>query len=435
MAMSPREIVNELDRYIIGQEDAKKAVAVALRNRYRRSKLSPEAREEITPKNIIMQGPTGVGKTEIARRLARLVKAPFIKVEATKFTEVGYVGRDVESMIRDLVECSIRLVKDEKMSEVGEEAKKIAENKIIDAIATTRSKKDPDTAKEVIRAQVEQDYRAGKLDKHLVSIEVDDTPRPVEQMNGAMEINVNEILGGFLPKKKKKRTLAVSDAVKILADEEMEKHIDMDNVSMEAIRRAEHDGIIFIDEIDKIAGKGSYGGPDVSREGVQRDILPIVEGCTVMTKYGAIKTDFILFIASGAFQVSNIHDLIPELQGRFPINVTLKSLTYDDFVSILTVPENSVTKQYKQLLAVDNIDLEFTDDAIEAMSRYAVMENEQGEDIGARRLHTIMESLLEDLSFNADGSHPMTTVKIDSKYVDEHLSVQAKQYDLKKYII
>ncbi|MBS6477015.1 MAG: ATP-dependent protease ATPase subunit HslU [Firmicutes bacterium] len=435
MAMSPREIVNELDRYIIGQEDAKKAVAVALRNRYRRSKLSPEAREEITPKNIIMQGPTGVGKTEIARRLARLVKAPFIKVEATKFTEVGYVGRDVESMIRDLVECSIRLVKDEKMSEVGEEAKKIAENKIIDAIATTRSKKDPDTAKEVIRAQVEQDYRAGKLDKHLVSIEVDDTPRPVEQMNGAMEINVNEILGGFLPKKKKKRTLAVSDAVKILADEEMEKHIDMDNVSMEAIRRAEQDGIIFIDEIDKIAGKGSYGGPDVSREGVQRDILPIVEGCTVMTKYGAIKTDFILFIASGAFQVSNIHDLIPELQGRFPINVTLKSLTYDDFVSILTVPENSVTKQYKQLLAVDNIDLEFTDDAIEAMSRYAVMENEQGEDIGARRLHTIMESLLEDLSFNADGSHPMTTVKIDSKYVDEHLSVQAKQYDLKKYII
>ncbi len=435
MAMSPREIVNELDRYIIGQEDAKKAVAVALRNRYRRSKLSPEAREEITPKNIIMQGPTGVGKTEIARRLARLVKAPFIKVEATKFTEVGYVGRDVESMIRDLVECSIRLVKDEKMSEVGEEAKKIAENKIIDAIATTRSKKDPDTAKEVIRAQVEQDYRAGKLDKHLVSIEVDDTPRPVEQMNGAMEINVNEILGGFLPKKKKKRTLAVSDAVKILADEEMEKHIDMDNVSMEAIRRAEQDGIIFIDEIDKIAGKSSYGGPDVSREGVQRDILPIVEGCTVMTKYGAIKTDFILFIASGAFQVSNIHDLIPELQGRFPINVTLKSLTYDDFVSILTVPENSVTKQYKQLLAVDNIDLEFTDDAIEAMSRYAVMENEQGEDIGARRLHTIMESLLEDLSFNADGSHPMTTVKIDSKYVDEHLSVQAKQYDLKKYII
>lgn len=435
MAMSPREIVNELDRYIIGQEDAKKAVAVALRNRYRRSKLSPEAREEITPKNIIMQGPTGVGKTEIARRLARLVKAPFIKVEATKFTEVGYVGRDVESMIRDLVECSIRLVKDEKMSEVGEDAKKIAENKIIDAIATTRSKKDPDTAKEVIRAQVEQDYRAGKLDKHLVSIEVDDTPRPVEQMNGAMEINVNEILGGFLPKKKKKRTLAVSDAVKILADEEMEKHIDMDNVSMEAIRRAEQDGIIFIDEIDKIAGKGSYGGPDVSREGVQRDILPIVEGCTVMTKYGAIKTDFILFIASGAFQVSNIHDLIPELQGRFPINVTLKSLTYDDFVSILTVPENSVTKQYKQLLAVDNIDLEFTDDAIEAMSRYAVMENEQGEDIGARRLHTIMESLLEDLSFNADGSHPMTTVKIDSKYVDEHLSVQAKQYDLKKYII
>ena len=250
-----------------------------------------------------------------------------------------------------------------------------------------------------------------------------------------MEINVNELLGGILPKKKKKRTLAVSDAVKILADEEMDKQIDMDNVYMEAIRRAEQNGIIFIDEIDKIAAKGSYGGPDVSREGVQRDILPIVEGCTVMTKYGAIKTDFILFIASGAFQISSVHDLIPELQGRFPINVTLKSLSYEDFIRILTVPENSITKQYKQLLAVDNIDLSFTDDAIAAISQYAVMENQQGEDIGARRLHTIMESLLEDLSFNADGTHPMTTVVVDKQYVDEHLSSQAKQYDLKKYII
>ena len=435
MSMSLREIVNELDRYIVGQDEAKKAVAIALRNRYRRSRLTEEEREEITPKNIIMQGPTGVGKTEIARRLAKLVKAPFIKVEATKFTEVGYVGRDVESMVRDLVECSIRLVKDEKRAELAEQAKKNAANKIIDAITSTRSKKNPDMAKDVIRAQVESDYAAGKLDSHLVSIEVEETPRPVEQVPGAMEINVNELLGGILPKKKKKRTLAVSDAVKILADEEMDKQIDMDNVYMEAIRRAEQNGIIFIDEIDKIAAKGSYGGPDVSREGVQRDILPIVEGCTVMTKYGAIKTDFILFIASGAFQISSVHDLIPELQGRFPINVTLKSLSYEDFIRILTVPENSITKQYKQLLAVDNIDLSFTDDAIAAISQYAVMENQQGEDIGARRLHTIMESLLEDLSFNADGTHPMTTVVVDKQYVDEHLSSQAKQYDLKKYII
>lgn len=435
MSMSPREIVNELDRYIVGQDEAKKAVAIALRNRYRRSRLTEEEREEITPKNIIMQGPTGVGKTEIARRLAKLVKAPFIKVEATKFTEVGYVGRDVESMVRDLVECSIRLVKDEKRAELAEQAKKNAANKIIDAITSTRSKKNPDMAKDIIRAQVENDYAAGKLDSHLVSIEVEETPRPVEQVPGAMEINVNELLGGILPKKKKKRTLAVSDAVKILADEEMDKQIDMDNVYMEAIRRAEQNGIIFIDEIDKIAAKGSYGGPDVSREGVQRDILPIVEGCTVMTKYGAIKTDFILFIASGAFQISSVHDLIPELQGRFPINVTLKSLSYEDFIRILTVPENSITKQYKQLLAVDNIDLSFTDDAIAAISQYAVMENQQGEDIGARRLHTIMESLLEDLSFNADGTHPMTTVVVDKQYVDEHLSSQAKQYDLKKYII
>ena len=435
MSMSPREIVNELDRYIVGQDEAKKAVAIALRNRYRRSRLTEEEREEITPKNIIMQGPTGVGKTEIARRLAKLVKAPFIKVEATKFTEVGYVGRDVESMVRDLVECSIRLVKDEKRAELAEQAKKNAANKIIVAITSTRSKKNPDMAKDVIRAQVESDYAAGKLDSHLVSIEVEETPRPVEQVPGAMEINVNELLGGILPKKKKKRTLAVSDAVKILADEEMDKQIDMDNVYMEAIRRAEQNGIIFIDEIDKIAAKGSYGGPDVSREGVQRDILPIVEGCTVMTKYGAIKTDFILFIASGAFQISSVHDLIPELQGRFPINVTLKSLSYEDFIRILTVPENSITKQYKQLLAVDNIDLSFTDDAIEAISQYGVMENEQGEDKGARRLHTIMESLLEDLSFNADGTHPMTTVVVDKQYVDEHLSSQAKQYDLKKYII
>jgi len=435
MSMSPKQIVAELDRFIIGQDEAKKAVAIALRNRYRRSMLSDEQREEITPKNIIMQGPTGVGKTEIARRLAKLVKAPFVKVEATKFTEVGYVGRDVESMIRDLVECAIRLVKDEQFQKVEETAKTIAENKIIDAITTTRSKKNPDTAKEVIRLQVEEDYKSGKLDNHLVAVEVEEAKRPTEIMPGGMEINIADIMGGMMPKRKKKRTLPVKEAVKILINEESEKQIDMDNVYSEAIRRAEQNGIIFIDEIDKIAAKGSHSGPDVSREGVQRDILPIVEGCTVMTKYGPIKTDFILFIASGAFQLSSVHDLIPELQGRFPINVVLHSLTEEDFIKILTVPENSVTKQYSQLLAVDNVNLIFTDDAIAELSKYAALENERGEDIGARRLHTIMERLLEELSFTADGSHPIVDVTIDKAYVEAHLGQEAKQYDLRKYIL
>ncbi len=436
MQLTPKQIVNELDRYIIGQEDAKRAVAIALRNRYRRSQLPDEIRDEITPKNIIMQGPTGVGKTEIARRLAKLVKAPFVKVEATKFTEVGYVGRDVESMIRDLVEVSIRLVKEEKMSEVEATSRVKAENKIIDAITSARKKKLTDTPEEAIRAGVESELREGKLDNHMLEIDVVDAPKPMELVPGSgAEINLGEIFGGMMPKKKKKRKVTVKEAVKILTIEESEKHIDNDNINAEALRRAEQDGIIFIDEIDKIANSGSQHGPDVSREGVQRDILPIVEGCTVMTKYGAIKTDYILFIASGAFHVSSVHDLIPELQGRFPIRVQLKSLTAQDFVKIFTVPENAITRQYWHMLKVDNINLVFTDEAIEELSALAALENDTGEDIGARRLHTIMESLLEDVSFNAGGDHPLIEVTIDKKYVQDHLATEVRRHDLKKYIL
>lgn len=437
MELTPKQIVAELDRYIIGQVDAKRAVAIALRNRYRRSRLPEEIRDEITPKNIIMQGPTGVGKTEIARRLARLVRAPFVKVEATKFTEVGYVGRDVESMVRDLVEVSIRLVKDERMAEIEASSRQVAENKIIDAITAGRKKKLTDYPEEAIRAGVANELREGKLDDHLVEVEVDEGSRPMEIMPGSgVEVNFGEILGGILPKRKKKRKVTVKEAIKLLTDEESEKHIDVDGINAEGLRRAEQDGIIFIDEIDKIASAGGGGkGPDVSREGVQRDILPIVEGCTVMTKYGAVKTDYILFIASGAFHVSSVHDLIPELQGRFPIRVELKSLTAEDFVNILTVPENALTRQYAAMLRVDNINIEFTPDAIEEIAKLSALENETGEDIGARRLMTVMESLLDDLSFNAGGDHPLVDVKIDSKYVGEHLSKEASKYDLKKYII
>ncbi len=435
--LTPKQIVAELDRYIIGQDEAKRAVAIALRNRYRRSQLPDEIREEITPKNIIMQGPTGVGKTEIARRLAKLVKAPFVKVEATKFTEVGYVGRDVESMIRDLAEVAIRLVKDEKMAEIEERSKAIAIKKIVDAITSARKKKLTDISEDAIRAGVESELAEGKLDNHMLEIEVEDNAKAMEIIPGSgTEINLGDIFGGMMPKKKKKRKVAVKEAISILTREESEKHIDMDTINAEAIKRAEQSGIIFIDEIDKIASSGGHGkGPDVSREGVQRDILPIVEGCTVMTKYGAIKTDYILFIASGAFHISSVTDLIPELQGRFPIRVELKSLTAKDFEQILTVPENAITRQYWHMLNVDNINLIFTPDAISEMANLAVLENETGEDIGARRLHTVMESLLEDLSFNAGGDHPMVDVTIDKKYVEEHLSKQVRKHDLKKFIL
>ncbi len=436
MDMSPKQIVEQLDRYIIGQDEAKKAVAIALRNRYRRSRLPEEIRGEITPKNIIMKGPTGVGKTEIARRLAKLVKAPFIKVEATKFTEVGYVGRDVESMIRDLAETAVRLVKEEKMAQVEVKAAKEAERKIADALLTSRKKANADTPEPILKDNVYEDLRSGKLDNHVIEIEVDDSPKSMEIVPGSgAEINLGEIMGGFFPKKRKKRKMTVKEALHYITIEESEKRLDLDSINTEAIRRAEEQGIIFIDEIDKIAAKGSSSGPDVSREGVQRDILPIVEGCTVMTKYGAIKTDYILFIASGAFHVSAIGDLIPELQGRFPIRVELNSLTREDFIKILTVPENAVTRQYAELLKVDNINVSFTDDAIEEISVVAAAENETSEDIGARRLHTIMESLLEDVSFNADGNHPMVDVVINREYVCERLNKYSSSHDLKRYIL
>lgn len=436
MEMSPKTIVAELDRFIIGQSEAKKAVAIALRNRYRRSRLPEEIRNEITPKNIIMKGPTGVGKTEIARRLAKLVKAPFIKVEATKFTEVGYVGRDVESMVRDLAETAIRLVKEEKIQEVEVKARERAEKSIADAIIKAKKAKNSDIAEDVLKSSVYEELRSGKLDNVIVELELDDEPKSMELMPGSgVELNIGQIMGGFLPKKKKHRKVTVKEGLKILTAGESEKMIDMDNITTEGIRRAEQEGIIFIDEIDKIAGKGASSGPDVSREGVQRDILPIVEGSTVMTKYGAVKTDYILFIASGAFHVSSIGDLIPELQGRFPIRVELNSLSYEDFVNILTIPENAITKQYAQLLGVDNINLIFKDDAIKAMSRVAYEENCTMEDIGARRLYTIMEKLLEDVSFNASGDHPVIDVVIDEKYVVEHLGSQAMDHDLKRYIL
>ncbi len=437
MELTPKQIVAELDRYIIGQSKAKRAVAIALRNRYRRSKLPESVREEITPKNIIMKGPTGVGKTEIARRLAKIVHAPFIKVEATKYTEVGYVGRDVESMIRDLAETAVHLVKQEQMAVVESKAREFAENKIIDAVVKARKKTTPDLSEGLLKSQVTEELRSGRLNKTVIEIEVAESAPKLEAMPGMnIEFNINDMLGGILPQKKKRRRVSVEEAINLYMEEESERLLDMDAIKAEGVRRAQEDGIIFIDEIDKIAQRqGAGGGPDVSREGVQRDILPIVEGCTVMTKYGAIKTDYILFIASGAFQISNVTDLIPELQGRFPIRVDLASLTYDDFVKIFTEPENAVTRQYAAMLSVENINLTFTKEAIEEMSRIAVLENETGEDIGARRLHTIMESLLEDISFNADGNNPPLDVKVDKKYVEEHLAKEISEHDLKKYIL
>ncbi len=437
MELTPRQIVAELDRYIIGQNKAKRAVAIALRNRYRRSKLPDAVREEITPKNIIMKGPTGVGKTEIARRLAKIVHAPFIKVEATKYTEVGYVGRDVESMIRDLAETAVHLVKEEQMSVVESKARDFAEQKIIDIVVKARKKSNADIPESIIRNQVADELKDGRLDKLVIEIEVAERAPQIEAMPGmSIDLNLGDMLGGILPQRKKRRRVSVEEARSLFMEEESERLLDMDAIKAEGIRRAQEDGIIFIDEIDKIAQRqGVGGGMDVSREGVQRDILPIVEGCTVMTKYGAIKTDYILFIASGAFQISSVTDLIPELQGRFPIRVDLQSLTFDDFVRIFTEPENAVTRQYAAMLSVENINLTFTPDAIEEMSRIAVIENETGEDIGARRLHTVMESLLEDISFNADGNNPPVDVTVDSAYVKEHLAKEISEHDLKKYIL
>ena len=436
MDLSPKQIVNELNRHIIGQDEAKKAVAIALRNRYRRSQLSPELQEEITPKNIIMKGPTGVGKTEIARRLAKLVKAPFLKVEATKYTEVGYVGRDVESMIRDLAESAIRLVKEEKTQEVSYRATATAERRIAKILADMKKDERGELAKEVFEQNLVDDIHAGKYDSTVIEIEVNDVPRPLELSPGSgAAIDLGSIFSGMGMSKKKKRKISVLEAKNLIIAEEADKLIDNDAVNAEAIRRAENDGIIFIDEIDKIAGKGNHGA-DVSREGVQRDILPIVEGSTVMTKYGPVKTDYILFIAAGAFHVSKVEDLIPELQGRFPIQVELQSLTKEDFVNILTQPQNAITSQYAALLAVDNIDLHFTQDAIEKIAEIAADINATSEDIGARRLHTVMEHLLEDISYNAGGNdYPVVKVEVNAKYVEEHLENIVKNRDLKKYVL
>lgn len=437
MDLTPKQIVHELDKHIIGQDEAKKAVAIALRNRYRRSCLSSELQAEITPKNIIMKGPTGVGKTEIARRLARLVKAPFLKVEATKYTEVGYVGRDVESMVRDLAECAIRLVKEEKTQEVSYKACEAAERKIAKALAEAKKEERGELSNEVFERQIREGIHEGKYDKAVIEIDVRDFPKPIELSPGSgAAIDLGSIFGGMgLPGRTKKRKITVGEAKNLIMAEEADKLIDNDAVNAEAIRRAENDGIIFIDEIDKIAGKGNQGA-DVSREGVQRDILPIVEGCTVMTKYGPVKTDYILFIAAGAFHVSKVEDLIPELQGRFPIQVELKSLTKEDFVNILTNTEASITRQYAALLGVDNIELRFTSDAIEKIAEIAVDVNDTSEDIGARRLHTVMEYLLEDISFNAGGNdYPVIPVEINAKYVEEHLASIIKNRDLKKYVL
>ena len=424
MDLSPREIVKELDKYIIGQEKAKRAVAIALRNRYRRSKLSPELREEITPKNIIMKGPTGVGKTEIARRLAKLVKAPFIKVEATKYTEVGYVGRDVESMIRDLVEASYRMVKEESFAGVSQKATAVAEKKVLAALSETLKTERSEKSKEEWEAETLERLRKGDYDKFIIETDVAEAPPALELANGMnAEITLGSIFDGIMPKRRKKRKITVKEAMEIIVAEESDKLIDNDAVKSEAVRRAEEEGIIFIDEIDKIAnGAKSGGGQDVSREGVQRDILPIVEGSTVNTKYGIVKTDYILFIAAGAFHVSKVEDLIPELQGRFPIKVELESLTKEDFVNILTLTKNAITSQYATLLAVDNIELEFTRGAIEKIAEISADINATSEDIGARRLHTVMENLVEDISFNAGGDVPHTKVVVDEKYVKDHLS-------------
>lgn len=436
MDLSPKQIVEQLDKYIIGQAEAKKAVAIALRNRYRRSRLSKAEMDEITPKNIIMKGPTGVGKTEIARRLAKLVGAPFIKVEATKYTEVGYVGRDVESMIRDLAECSVRLVKEERFKKVMEKAGATVDTRLVKLLAEARKMDKGETPDAIFEQNLLEGLKKGYYDNEVIELEVVDAPKPMELVPGGAEISIGSIFGDFLPKKHKRRKITVKEARQRLLDEEADKLIDKDAVNEEAVRRAEQEGIIFIDEIDKIAAKGtSSGGQDVSREGVQRDILPIVEGSTVVTKYGPIKTDYILFIAAGAFHVSKVSDLIPELQGRFPILVELDSLTKKDFIEILTNTQNAITKQYSTLLKVDGVELEFTADAIEEIAAVAEDMNATSEDIGARRLHTVMEELLEEVSFNAGGNEPARKVVVDKAFVENKLGVEKKTKDLKKYIL
>ena len=446
--MTPKQIVEALDKYIIGQKEAKMAVAVALRNRYRRSMLSEDMREDVTPRNMIMIGPTGVGKTEIARRLSKLVNAPFVKVEATKYTEVGYVGRDVESMVRDLVEDAVRLVTRMKEKEVEEKATQLAEERVLDLILPNI--KQPERPFETsgssenlpsltTRDKYRTRLREGRLDNLPVEIEIEDS-QPVNAigimggMNDDLMSQMQDAVDSMMHKRKKRKQTTVANAMKILKEEESKKLINMDDVTSLALEAAQKDGIIFIDEIDKIGSKGSGHGPDVSREGVQRDFLPIVEGTTVNTKYGVVKTDHILFIAAGAFHMTKVTDLIPELQGRFPIRVELHSLTENDFKQILTDPENALIKQETALLMTEGVQLEFTEDAIGEIAHTAYMMNETMEEIGARRLHTVMESLLEEISFNAD-EHRGEVFKIDAEYVKARLGKQYRESNLGKYIL
>ena len=454
--LTPRQIVHELDRFIVGQNDAKKAVAIALRNRYRRSRVDDDLRDEIIPKNILMIGPTGVGKTEIARRLSKLVSAPFIKVEATKFTEVGYVGRDVESIIRDLTENAVRMVRREHEERVMPRARVLAEERLSDLLAhgpkkssaatnpldflLGRQKESQQPSGEEVTAiakrkeDIRQQLMRGEIEDLELDIEVEEETPTLEV--GGSSISLGDMMGNMMPKRTRIRHVKVHEARKILTDQEAARLIDNDAVQEEAVQRTEQNGIVFIDEIDKIASSSGGHGPDVSREGVQRDILPIVEGCTVNTKYGAVKTDYMLFIAAGAFHVSKVTDLIPELQGRFPVHVQLKSLTKDDFMQIMTVPENALTKQYQALLAVDKVILAFEESAVAAIAEAACNANENSEDIGARRLHAIFEQLLEDVLFNAgDENMPPFELKIDAAYVNDRLKGENKPLDMHKFIL